>query len=210
MSDLALAEPMLASGGSVPAIEAGQYPHYKKTHSRKTLRAAWRVVYSNGISSDKEGTRRQVKEFSVGIESHLERIYRQLKKGKFQFPPSEGILILRKGKQPRPLVRSPIPSRIVQRAVLEVLQSEAALEPYYKNPTSFGGIRGNVSACPGLLGLFMGRSNLGVQSALSGPTSIRSSLSFLGRQCLIRFLQLSRTQNSNVFSRKQPMLSWII
>jgi len=149
MSDLALAEPRLASGGSVPAIEAGQYPYYKKTHSRKTLRLAWRVVYSNGISSDKEETRRQVKEFSVGIESHLERIYRQLKKDKFRFPPSEGILIPKKGKTPRPLVKSPIPSRIVQRAVLEVLQSEPTLEPYYKNPTSFGGIKGKRLGVPG-------------------------------------------------------------
>jgi retron-type reverse transcriptase len=149
MSVLASTEPRLASGGSVPAIEAGQYPYYKKTHSRNTLRAAWRVVYSNGISSDKEETRRQVKEFSVSIERHLESIYRQLKKDRFQFPPSEGILIPRKGKKPRPLVRSPIRSRIVQRAVLEVLQSEPTLEPYYKNPVSFGGIKGKRLGVPG-------------------------------------------------------------
>src|SRR5438132_11696296 len=113
MTVLALAEPSLASGGSVPAIAAGFCPYYKRAYSRKTLRAAWRVVYSNGISSDKEETKRLVKEFSVGIERQLERIYRQLHKEKFQFPPAEGIFIPRKGKKPRPLVRSAIPSRIV-------------------------------------------------------------------------------------------------
>jgi RNA-directed DNA polymerase len=146
---LASAEPRLASGGSVSAIAAGSCPYYKRTYSRKTLRAAWRVVYSNGISSDKEETKRLVREFSVGIESRLERIYRQLHKDKFQFPPAEGVLVSRKGKKPRPLVLSPIPSRIVQRALLEVLQSERALEPYYKNCTSFGGIKGKRLGVPG-------------------------------------------------------------
>lgn len=148
MSVLASAEPRLASGGSVSAITAESY-YYKKVCSRKTLRAAWRVVYSNGINSDSEETRRLVKEFSIGIETHLERIYRQLLKGKFRFPPSEGIPIPRKGKKPRPLVKSPIQSRIVQRAILEVLQSAQALEPYYKNSTSFGGIRGKGLGVPG-------------------------------------------------------------
>ncbi len=147
MSVLASAEPKLASGGSDPAISAGLY--YKKVCSRKTLRRAWRVVHSNGISSDKEETRRLVKEFNISIETHLDRIYRQLFKSKFRFPPSEGIPIPRKGKKPRPLVKSPIESRIVQRAILEVLQSAPELDPYYKNSTSFGGIKGEGLGVPG-------------------------------------------------------------
>ena len=73
--DLATSEPRLASGGLVSAITAETFPFYKKLYSRKTLRTAWRVVYSNGVSSEKEETRRLVKEFSFGIETHLERIY---------------------------------------------------------------------------------------------------------------------------------------
>lgn len=149
MSVLASTEPRLASGGSVSAKAGGRCPYYKRTHSRKTLRAAWRVVYSSGIASDKEETKRLVKKFSVDLEKHIEKIYRQLLKETFQFPPPEGILIPRKGKTPRPLVKSPIPSRIVQRAILEVLQSESALEPYYKNPASFGGIKGKRLGVPG-------------------------------------------------------------
>lgn len=102
MNVLASAEPRLASGGSVPAIKSGSYPHYRKVFSRRTLRVAWQAVYSSGISSDKEETKKLVKEFSVGIESHLERIYRQLLKVKFKFLPAQGILIPRKGKSPRP------------------------------------------------------------------------------------------------------------
>lgn len=149
MSVLAPTEPRLASGGSVSATPVDPFGHYKKIYSRKTLRAAWRVVYANGIASEKEETKRLVKEFSVGIETHLERLYRQLSKDRFEFMPAEGILIPRKGRTPRPLVKSPIPNRIVQRAILEVLQSDPALDRYYKNPSSFGGIKGRRLGVPG-------------------------------------------------------------
>ncbi len=69
--------------------------------------------------------------------------------GSIQFLPAEGLLIPRKGKKPRPLVKSPIPNRIVQRAILEVLQSVLVLESYYKNSTSFGGIKGRKLGVPG-------------------------------------------------------------
>ena len=46
-------------------------------------------------------------------------------------------------------MKSPIQTRVVQRAILEVLQSAPALEPYYKNPTSFGGIKGKGLGVPG-------------------------------------------------------------
>lgn len=149
MSVLASTEPRFASGGSVSATPVDVFGHYKKIYSRKTLRAAWRVVYANGIASEKEETKRLVKEFSVGIETHLERLYRQLSKDRFKFMPAEGILIPRKGKTPRPLVKSPIPNRIVQRAILEVLQSAPAIERFYKNPSSFGGIKGRCLGVPG-------------------------------------------------------------
>lgn len=149
MNVLASAEPRLASGGSVPAITSRPDSHYRKVFSRGTLRTAWQAVYSSGTSSDKQETKKQVEEFSRDIESHLETIYRQLLKGKFKFLPAQGILIPRKGKRPRPIVKSPIPARIVQRAILEVLQSDPAIEPYYKNPASFGGIRGKRLGVPG-------------------------------------------------------------
>lgn len=152
MSVLASAEPKLASGGSASAIPTGKSDsHYKKVYSRSTLRNAWRAVYSSGISSEKEETNRQVAEFSRDIENHLERIYRHLLKGKFKFLPALGVLIPRKGKKPRPIVKSPIPDRIVQRAVLEVLQSNPAIEPYYRNPASFGGIKGKGLGVPGAI-----------------------------------------------------------
>jgi len=57
----------------------------------------------------------------------------------------------RPGKRPRPIVKSPIDSRIVQRALLDVLQDEPGIKPYYKNPTSFGGIKGEGLGVPGTI-----------------------------------------------------------
>jgi RNA-directed DNA polymerase len=151
MNDLASTEPRLASGGSVSAKPKGEFPHYRSVHSRVTLRTAWRAVYSNGISSHKEETRKLVREFNQQIDSHIEKIYRKLLGEKFKFLPATGVLISRKGKKPRPIVKSPIPDRIVQRAILEVLQADPSIEPYYRNETSFGGIKGKGLGVPGAI-----------------------------------------------------------
>ena len=148
---LATAEPRHAGGGSAQAKRPQKESYYRKVYSKKNLRNAWHIVYENGITSKSEETRKQVKKFSLDAETHLSRIARQLKEGRFKFPPSEGILSKRPGKKPRPIVKSPIESRIVQRAILDILQTEAALDKYYKNPTSFGGIKGAGLGVPGAI-----------------------------------------------------------
>lgn len=186
MKDLASTEPKLASGGSVSAIPAGSSDlHYRKIYRRRTLRAAWRVVYSNGISSENEETRRQVVEFSGGIEAHLERLYRQLSKDRFKFPPSEGILIQQKGRKPRPIVRSPIPSRIVQRAILEVLQADPVIEPFYKNPASFGGIKGKRLGVPGAIRAVYGAINSSVGAKFFIRSDINSFFTKISRNAVL-------------------------
>ncbi len=141
----AVTESRLVGEDSVQAEQnsAVTFPYYKKVCSKKMVRAAWKVVWENGCTSKSEETRREIKEFGPNSERHLDRIIRQLKSHKFEFPPAKGILIKKKaGKKPRPLVKAPIISRIVQRTILDVLQSEPALEPYYRLPSSFGGIKG--------------------------------------------------------------------
>lgn len=113
---------------------------YRSVRSRKRLSQAWRKVNENGRISRSPQTRRDVAAFSNDADSNLERIYRSLLNHRFTFAPARGILIDRPGKKPRPLVVSPIPSRIVQRSILDVLQSQAEIQNYIKTPTSFGGI----------------------------------------------------------------------
>ncbi len=146
----AAAEPRLTRKGSVTAPRH-EFPLYYKVRSKITLRRAWRTVFENGATSKSENTRKQVKLFSIGAEQSLDRIARQLRQGKFRFPPSAGILQERPGKSPRPIVKSPIEGRIVQRALLDILQDQPGIKAYYENPTSFGGIKGTGLGVPGTI-----------------------------------------------------------
>jgi len=139
---LAAAEPGFTGEGSVTAAAHPSNAYYKRVSKIPFLRNAWRAVQANGVISKSEETRAQVKEFASRAETALNRIYRKLLHERFSFPPSIGIATKRSGKAPRPIVISPIEGRIVQRSILDVLQLEPELDRYYKNPTSFGGIKG--------------------------------------------------------------------
>ena len=67
---------------------------------------------------------------------------RQLRARSFQFPPSRGILIAKKTGAKRPLVISPIPSRIVQRALLDIIQGIPQVRATLQAGNNFGGIEG--------------------------------------------------------------------
>lgn len=109
----------------------------------KTLQNAWRVVKSSAQVSSSDEIRNFANEFEVDYISNLRRLQAQLRSESFIFKPQKGIAKKRLGKVPRPLVISPIENRIVQRAILDVLQTHV---PYVKAvldvPTSFGGIKG--------------------------------------------------------------------
>ncbi|WP_267269924.1 reverse transcriptase/maturase family protein [Pseudomonas protegens] len=116
---------------------------YFEVRRVKTLQNAWRVVKSSAQFSSSEEIRNSANEFEAEYISNLRRIQSQLKKESFVFKPQKGIAKKRPGKVPRPLVISPIENRIVQRAILDLLQAHV---PYVKDvldvPTSFGGIKG--------------------------------------------------------------------
>ncbi len=105
------------------------------------LYEAWRKVRENAQRSPSRETRDAIREFEVSAPKHLRRIDRQLRDGKFVFLPQRGIPKKRPGKKSRPLVVGAIPNRIVQRAILDVLQAMPAIEAILKTPSSFGGIR---------------------------------------------------------------------
>lgn len=55
--------------------------------------------------------------------------------------PAKGIPVSRPGKIDRPLVVSEIKDRIVQRSILEVIQSKKSIHRYVNTPNSFGGLK---------------------------------------------------------------------
>lgn len=105
------------------------------------LHLAWRKVRENGLRSLSSETREAIKEFDASAPQQIRRIDRQLRREKFEFVPQKGVLKKRQGKGPRPLVVGPIQNRIVQRAILDVLQQVPAILATLQNPFSFGGIK---------------------------------------------------------------------
>lgn len=93
------------------------------------------------MSSKSAETKKLVESFSHDSEKHIESIYRQLLNKKFKFTPAHGVLQKRPGKDPRPIVISILADRIVRRSILDVIQEQDAVKPFYENDSSFGGIR---------------------------------------------------------------------
>jgi len=114
----------------------------EQVRTSKTLAGAWRAVRRNARQSKTESTRVEATEFEAEAVEKLGRIQRQLQSTSFKFLPAIGKKIPKKTKKSfRPLVVAPIESRIVQRAVHDVLINLPALQAYVKTRHSFGGIK---------------------------------------------------------------------
>jgi len=147
-----------------------------RVRSMSVLGPAWRVIHENGNSSHSPETRREVAAFAENAEENLTRIQRQLNKNAFVFMPSRGIPIEKKGKGgKRPLVVAPVESRIVQRAILEVLLSVPEIRGYAENPYSFGGVRKKhgkqIAGVPAAVEAVLGAIEAGAKFAIRSDIS---------------------------------------
>jgi RNA-directed DNA polymerase len=121
----------------------------KAVNKLDNLERAWRVIQQNGRSSKSETVRLELERFAEDAPHNLRSLMGRLVRGSFKFGKAKGVPIPKldaKGKPTggiRPIVLAPVESRIVQRAVLNVLIEIEALKPYIKTPYSFGGIRSN-------------------------------------------------------------------
>src|SRR3990172_4979806 len=95
---------------------------YDLLRRRSFLHGAWSKVRENGLRSLSKDTREKVRAFDTEAYRHLRRIEDQLRNRRFVFQPQFGVVVRKPRKKPRPLVVGPIPNRIVQRAILDVLQ----------------------------------------------------------------------------------------
>src|SRR3989442_1477339 len=100
----------------------------KKVRSSRNLERAWQVIEENARNSKSEEVKKEIKAFSKGSIRNIQSIYRRLVRGKFKFPPSKGVPVFKVDKDGRknktkfrPIVIANVESRIVQRAILEVL-----------------------------------------------------------------------------------------
>ncbi|SUS07999.1 Maturase [uncultured Defluviicoccus sp.] len=115
---------------------------YQRVRGRAYLNAAWRRVRENGLTSLSAETRDAIRVFDADAHKGLRRIQDQLREHRFIFAPQTGVAKPRPGKRPRPIVIAAVENRIVQRAILDVLQDQPAIIEVLASPNSFGGIRG--------------------------------------------------------------------
>lgn len=106
---------------------------FEEVRSEQNIFSAWRHVKRSALTSGNAEIRGKASEFEHAHQRHLRRIIGQLRTGKFTFDPVEGVLKDKRkrraaGKDPRPIAISTIQNRVVQRAILQVLQPRQALD----------------------------------------------------------------------------------
>jgi hypothetical protein len=104
---------------------------FQEVRSEQNIFAAWRHVKRSALNSGNAEIRGKASEFEFAHQRHLRRIIRQLRTNTLSFDPVEGVLKdkrkrLAAGKDPRPIAISTIQNRVVQRAILQVLQPRIA------------------------------------------------------------------------------------
>lgn len=119
----------------------------KAVRKQDNLERAWSVIQRNGRTSKSEFVRLELERFAEDAARNLRSLKGRLGSGSFRFAKAKGVPIPKMdagGKNTgkfRPIVLAPVESRIVQRAVLNVLVEVDALKPFVATPFSFGGIR---------------------------------------------------------------------
>lgn len=114
----------------------------------KNLYKAFAIVRNNVNASGRNTFKAEVKEISANPIPLLKRIQTQLQKRQFIFERQHGVPKSKPSGNPRPIVVAPINNRIVQRAILNILQSEdaniasrlGAIGDALRTPTSVGGV----------------------------------------------------------------------
>lgn len=114
---------------------------YRRIYSMESLHSAWRKVKTSALSSTSESIRNEAKDFESRLPKSLFDIQRALSKKTFAFGQQTGVAKTKANGKSRPIVLSPIPNRIVQRALLDVLQAHVKfVKEALSTPTSYGGI----------------------------------------------------------------------
>jgi RNA-directed DNA polymerase len=111
------------------------------------LKRAWAVIQNNGRLSSSDVVKEEIGMFAEKVTSNLRSLQTKLSRKNFKFAKARGVPIPKidgHGKKTgkiRPIVLATVESRVVQRAILNVLTGLPALESIVMTPYSFGGIQ---------------------------------------------------------------------
>lgn len=95
----------------------------KRVRSSRVMIAAWHAIRRNAETSQQDATKQKARKFGENLPANLRKIQDRLFKG-YNFEPAYGATPPKAGGKPgkRPIVVAPLEDRIVQRALLDVLQ----------------------------------------------------------------------------------------
>jgi len=144
---------------------------------------------SNGQKSMLRETQDQVKSFDSESEKNISIIQSQLRSREYKFSAARGVLQKKKNKKPRPIVMAPVKDRVVQRAILQVLQDHKSILNDLDTPYSFGGLQEkNVE-----------------KAVLEVQKTMRSGASYFIKSDIKQFFtKIDKTKVMEIFSKTVP------
>lgn len=161
---------------------------HRRVRSMSVLMGAWHAIRRNAETSRQDETKRRAREFGEELVVNLRKLQSRLKVG-YTFSKAHGATpakgVGKVGK--RPIVVAPLEDRIVQRAILDVLQDArelAGLATVLACPTSVGGIRGR--GVDTALNLFQERVEAG--DCYVAGSDIAGFFTMIPRQNVLNFL----------------------
>lgn len=135
-----------------PFLTMPPVPTLKQLCTFRSLEDAWVKVRTSAFKSDSSETRAEAQAFSLNASSSLRSLQVRLRRGSFKFLPAKGVLISKPGStKKRPVVIAPIESRIVQRAILELVQTVPKIRSELTAGFNFGGVPGEGFGVPGAI-----------------------------------------------------------
>jgi RNA-directed DNA polymerase len=126
------------------------YPLFERVKSISVLQRSWAHVRSSATSSRDPAVLAELGQIEQDSLRYLRRLQRQISQGTFVFAPQRGVVVEKDGKKPRPIVIASLTNRLVQRAILDVCQSDnsavrtrlGCVPVLLATPTSVGGLPG--------------------------------------------------------------------
>lgn len=135
--------------GKRSAPAANPSPMYAQLLDPNRLWNAWRVIDDSARRSKARDTKAEAEKFKGQLTKNLERLRGQLRRKTFRFGLARGVLIEKDDGSKRPLVVAPIVSRVVQRAILDVLNEVPRIQAIHGAGHNFGGVPGEGYGVPG-------------------------------------------------------------
>lgn len=115
--------------------------HYRRVCGKGVIWSAWQSIRENGRTSKSRDIQKEVRNFEHDALKNIGSLSSRLSAKSFQFGAAKGVPKKRPGKSPRPIVLAPIENRIVQRAILDVIQNDPAANSLFNSEYSFGGLQ---------------------------------------------------------------------